>query len=93
MKKISGLLLLSCLSSNSWAVKLAEIWPFAFEALFTNPVCATYSYDRAMVTEAGNNIDSKPKNVYCKQSDEAASVARKNAPQFRIKEWINDKDT
>lgn len=93
MKKISGLLLLSCLSSNSWAVKLSEIRPFAFEALFTNPVCATYSYERAMVTESGSNVESKPQNVYCKQADEAASVARKNAPQYRIKEWIADRDT
>jgi hypothetical protein len=38
-------------------------------------------------------LESKPKNVYCKPADEAASVARSDSPQYRIIEWISDKDT
>jgi hypothetical protein len=92
MKKTSALLL--CLVSvNSWAVKLSDYKPFKFEPLFTNPVCETYSYDRPMITENGNIISSKPKNVYCKPADEAASVVRSNSPQYRIVEWVSDTDT
>ncbi len=92
MKKISVLMLLG-LSLNSWAVKLSDYRPYKFETLFTNPVCATYSYDRPVVTESGVNLSSKPQNVYCKPADEAASVARKFAPQYRIVEWITDSET
>lgn len=92
MKKTSALLL-CILSANSWAVKLSDYKPFAFEPLFTNPVCATYKYERATISENGNTLSSKPKNVYCKPSDESASVSRATSPQYRIVEWISDKDT
>lgn len=84
---------LALFSLNSWAVKLSDYRPFQFEALFTNPVCATYSYDRPVTTESGKTVTSKPKNVYCKQSDEAASVSRQNSPQYRIVQWISDRNT
>jgi HKD family nuclease len=93
MKTTLSILLFSLVSSNSWAVKLADYTPYKFEALFTNPVCETYSYNRAVVTNAGHNIDAKPVNVYCKPSDESASVSRKNSPQYRLVEWISAKDT
>lgn len=92
MKKTSALLL-SILSLNSWAAKLSDYKPFEFEPLFTNPVCATYSYDKVVIAENGKTLESKPKNVYCKPADEAASVARKNAPQYRLVEWISDTNT
>ena len=79
MKKITALLLCS-LSVNSWAVKLSDYKPFKFEPLFTNPVCETYSYDRPLITVNGSTVSSKPKNVYCKPSDEEASVARNTSP-------------
>ena len=92
MKKISALLL-CILSANSWAVKLSDYRPYKFEALFTNPICETYSYDRPLTTEGGKTVTAKPKNVYCKPADESASVARNTSPQYRIVEWISDKDT
>lgn len=92
MKKTSALLL-CILSANSWAVKLSDYRPYKFEALFTNPVCATYNYDRPLVTESGKTVTSKPKNVYCKPADESASVSRSVAPQYRIVEWVSAADT
>lgn len=91
--KFKVLLLLSVVSSNSFAAKLSDYKPFVFEALFTNPVCETYKYDRAIITHSGNTVNSKPDDVYCKPADEAASVARKNSPQYRLVEWISAKDT
>lgn len=91
--KFKVLLLLSVVSSNSFAAKLSDYKPFEFEALFTNPVCETYKYDRAIITHAGNTISAKPDDVYCKPADEAASVSRKNSPQYRLVEWITAKDT
>lgn len=91
--KLKVLLLLSIVSGNSYAVKLADYKPFQFEALFTNPVCETYNYDRAVITHSGKTVNSKPDDVYCKPADEAASVSRKNSPQYRLVEWITAKDT
>jgi hypothetical protein len=92
MKKFS-VLLLCLLSLKSWAIKLSDYSPYKFEALFTNPVCETYAYTTPIVSENGKMLESKPKNVYCKPADEAASVARSDSPQYRIIEWISDKDT
>jgi len=85
--------LLFILSTNSWAVKLSDYRPFAFEPLFTNPVCATYNYASPVISESGKTLASKPQNVYCKPSDENASVARPNSPQYKIIEWVSDKNT
>ncbi len=86
-------LLLSILSANSWAVKLSDYRPFQFEVLFTNPVCQKYNYSGVITTNAGATVASKPPGVYCKPSDEAASVSRRHAPQYRLVEWILDPNT
>jgi HKD family nuclease len=93
MNKCFLFLLISIFSIKSWAVKLSDYRPYNFEALFTNPVCETYHYNRPVITHSGKTISSKPDDVYCKQADEAASVDRKNAPQFRLREWITDSET
>lgn len=92
MKKTAALLLCA-LSAPAWAVKLSDYRPYSFEVLFTNPVCATYKYDRPLTTESGNTVTSKPKNVYCKLGDEKASVSRRTSPQYRIVEWIHHPST
>ena len=92
MKK-TCVLLLSLISINTWAIKLSDYSPFEYEPLFTNPVCENYKYDRPVFTVSGKNLIGKPQNVYCKPSDEAASVSRKNSPQYRIVEWVSDKNT
>lgn len=89
---ILGMSLLA-LSAPALAVKLSDYRPYKFEALFTNPTCATYSYSRPMITESGKTVTAKPKDVYCKPADEAASVARPNSPQYRLKEWITAEET
>jgi hypothetical protein len=93
MNKLSLFVLTLGVSANTYAVKLSEYRPYKFEVLFTNPVCATYSYDQVLTTESGKTIISKPDDVYCKPSDEAASVARNTSPQYRIIEWISDPKT
>lgn len=79
MKFLLPVLFLTMTFSTAWAVKLSDYRPYVFESLFTNPVCEKY--------------EGKPKNVYCKQADELASIARKDSPQYRLKEWISDKNT
>lgn len=93
MKLKVSFVLLSAIASNSWAVQLRDYQPYKFEVLFTNPVCKTYEYDRAVITHSGKIINSKPDDVYCKPSDEESSVSRKNAPQYRLVEWITDSKT
>ncbi|MFP5386136.1 MAG: phospholipase D-like domain-containing protein [Bacteriovoracia bacterium] len=93
MKIKLSLALICLISVNSWAVKLSDYHPYKFEVLFTNPVCETYEYNRAVTTHSGKTETSKPDDVYCKPSDEEASVSRKNAPQYRLVEWITSDST
>jgi hypothetical protein len=86
-------LLLLLISGTCWGAKLSDYRPYRFEVLFTNPVCATYEYDRDVITHSGKTLRAKPDDVYCKASDEAASVFRRTAPQFRLIEWITAPDT
>ncbi len=92
MNYFLALLLLSG-TCSSWAARLSDYRPFSFEVLFTNPVCATYQYDREQVTHSGEVLRQKPQNVYCKASDEATSVGRRLSPQFRLIEWISAPET
>ena len=80
MKFIFSILLFLFVCSSSFAAKLSDYRPYKFEVLFTNPVCATYVYDRVVTTHSGQTLEAKPDDVYCKPSDEAASVTRKNSP-------------
>lgn len=93
MKKMICFLALSLLSTQCWSVRLQDYRPYQFETLFTNPVCKSYDYDRAVITHSGNSVESKPKNVYCKPGDENTSVNRPNAPQYRLVEWITARET
>lgn len=93
MKKATLLVLLSLVTSNSWAIRLSDYKPFVYETLFTNPVCETYHYGQDVITHSGDTLKAKPKNVYCKTSDERASVTRKNSPQYRLIEWMTASDT
>jgi phosphatidylserine/phosphatidylglycerophosphate/cardiolipin synthase-like enzyme len=93
MKNVFKFMLLFFFIQSAWALRLSDYTPFEFEVLFTNPVCATYEYERPAFTRNGEALAAKPKNVYCKNSDEAASVARPHAPQFRLVQWISDPAT
>ena len=66
-----------------------------YTVLFTNPVCAKYSYPSGMPVEsnAGEPLTHKPENVFCTSSDAAASGARDTSPQKKLVEWIRDPET
>ncbi len=93
MKTTFAFIAMATMLNNAFAVKLSDYKPFAFEPLFTNPVCETYKYDRPLITNSGNTVTSKPDDVYCKPTDESASVSRSTSPQYRIKEWVSSPDT
>jgi hypothetical protein len=92
MKKLLAVLMVMG-SMHSEAVKLSDYKPYKFEVLFTNPVCDTYKYDRPVIAVSGKTLTNKPQNVYCKPGDEDRSTERPNAPQYRLKEWIEASDT
>jgi phosphatidylserine/phosphatidylglycerophosphate/cardiolipin synthase-like enzyme len=81
------------LMSTAHAAKMSDFSPYNFEVLFTNPVCAEYRYDRPVLAEDGTTLTAKPKDVYCKSSDLAASAERSISPQYRLIEWTNDAKT
>lgn len=66
-----------------------------YTVLFTNPLCKRYDYpaSKEVLSESGERLTGKPENVYCTQSDSAASAARDSSPQKKLLEWIRDPDT
>lgn len=84
--------LLSLLSFSSFAVSIKDYKPYKYEAYFTNPVCSEYFYENPMLTNNGNYILSKPKNVYCKKEDVFINEFRVTSPSYHILKLINDND-
>lgn len=64
-----------------------------YDVLFTNPVCAQYDYATPLLNQAGDPLEHKPKNVYCKAEDAELSAARESSPEFRLLEWIRELDS
>lgn len=83
---------LGCLG-QAQAVRLQDYTPFHYEVRFTNPQCATYKYDGSVVSEKGQSLVEKPKNVYCKASDAAANINRPGSPSEKLLEWISQPKT
>lgn len=80
-------------SSQSFAVKLSDYTPYKYEVLFTNPICKQYEYSQTVYNNKGELLRGPKKNAYCTGADKAVSANRKDAPQYRILEWINDPST
>lgn len=89
-RAFTGLLLATSLAQ---AANLSDLRPYKFEVLFTNPVCAEYRYPTPLIANDGTTLTAKPRNVYCKPGDLAASAGRSISPQFRLIEWTNDPAT
>jgi hypothetical protein len=64
-----------------------------YQVLFTNPVCKEYRYDQEVVSNAGEVLEAKPRNVFCSQTDSAGSAARPESPQNKLITWIQDPTT
>jgi hypothetical protein len=64
-----------------------------YDVRFTNPECALYEYDQEVLSERGDKLTAKPKNVFCTQNDSAASGSRPESPQTKLLEWINSEET
>lgn len=81
------------LTNSVFAVSLKDYKPYQYEVLFTNPECALYSYDGALKTNDGDKVNSKPKNVYCKNDDQDSQYKRETSPHNRIVDFITDTKT
>jgi hypothetical protein len=66
-----------------------------YEVRFTNPTCKLYEFsaDQEVYSAAGERLTSKPKDVFCSQTDSAASGSRPESPMYKLLEWINDPST
>lgn len=80
------------LSFNALTLSLKDYEPYKYEVYFTNPVCAEYKYEKPVLTNNGNYIYSKPKNVYCKPEDKLINEFRITSPNYHVLKLINDKD-
>lgn len=62
----------------------------SYEAVFTDPVCATYEYAQPVANARNTGmLFAKPKNVYCTKDDSLASGSRPGSPQSRLKALID----
>ncbi|HLB59824.1 MAG TPA: hypothetical protein VJL87_07080, partial [Bdellovibrionota bacterium] len=75
--------------------KLSDYEIYEYDLRFTNPQCLEYKYPKnAMVlTNAGNRIFAKPKNVYCSHLDSSFNSKREGSPTQKFEQWINDPNT
>lgn len=102
----SVLALAGTVMSASHAARLQDTQYYSYDVRFTNPECAEYRYPSPGVkSESGDLLRAKPKNAYCSnrpasqnpagdgKSDAQRSGARPTSVQYKLLEWINDKDT
>lgn len=75
---------------NAHALKLQDTDHYEYDVFFTNPVCKKYQYDEAVYSINGRLLDSKPKNVYCKQGDFSRNANRETSPHFNLIKLIED---
>ena len=74
--------------------RLVDYTPYKYEVLFTNPECGVYKYKTPIKSIGGTTLYQKPENVFCKNKyDNRRSGQRPTSPQFRLVEWIKDKNT
>ena len=71
----------------------------SYEVLFTNPLCGTYEYDDSVQDLEGDTLQTKPKNVYCRNDHDRklnfnseTGEGRVTSPLFRVLDWIGDTD-
>ena len=72
------------------ALNLQDTDHYEYDVFFTNPVCKKYQYDEAVYSINGRLLDSKPKNVYCKQGDFSRNANRETSPHFNLIKLIED---
>lgn len=73
----------------------AELWTEVLEwdVRFTNPICQAYNYSTAATARDGSPLVAKPKNAFCKASDEDAALANPQGPYSKFIDWIKDPQT
>jgi hypothetical protein len=66
-----------------------------YSVLFTNPLCREYAYPagQQVLSNSGEVLTHKPKDVYCGPDDGLASADRDTSPQKKLLEWIKDPET
>jgi len=80
------------LTLNAFAISIKDYTPYKYEVYFTNPVCKEYFYESPVLTNSGNFVASKPKNVYCKDDDKLINEFRITSPNYHVLKLVNDKD-
>lgn len=88
-----ALLFLVLFSVSAQAKSIKDYQPYNYDVRFTNPICDNYIYETEVHSQSGKPLLQKPKNVYCKPSDEEANTGRAGSPSEKILDWIKDKKT
>jgi phosphatidylserine/phosphatidylglycerophosphate/cardiolipin synthase-like enzyme len=81
------------LVSAAFSLSLTDDPNYSHEVLFTNPLCQDYVYEEKVRANDGSLLEGKPKNAYCTRADSGPSGARRNSPQQRLVDWIEDEET
>ncbi len=86
------ILILFLLTINAHGKSIKDYAYYKYDLSFTNPICSEYSYDQAMISNNGNELASKPKNVYCKKGDKSFNENRSDNPHGLLKALISSPD-
>jgi hypothetical protein len=79
--------------SMATAARLQDYAPFDYDVRFTNPECATYKYSQPVLSNDGQPIYGKPKNVFCKSADAVNNLGRAGTPSEKLLQWISQDKT
>lgn len=89
MRKILILLLLI---PSAFAGSITNSKYYDYKVFFTNPECKGYEYKSTVYSFAGDVLDRKPENVYCKYKDASKNQLKKTSPHYNIKKLISSTD-
>ncbi len=78
--------------SNAFAVSIKDYPYYNYDVFFTNPDCKEYFYDEPVQSFNGEELISKPKNVYCKRADAKKNELREDSPHYQLKKLISSND-
>lgn len=85
-------LLLFIFSGLSFGASITESDFYKYDVFFTNPICQQYDYSEVVYSNDGTLLNSKPKNVYCKQGDKNFNLEREDSPNYNLRKLINNSD-
>lgn len=93
MKNITLFALLFFISASAGARPISSLPGFTWDVVPTNPQCEVVNYEPGTLNRQGEPLSEYPQNAWCKRSDVEKNLLRKDTPEFKLLEGIQDPKT